>query len=130
MEPTDRIDDLEARLREARDRFESPADPPDEDRAMRILREGFGPTVWIYVEGRTGGRMVQFSPEEFSRLERLMNEWLALYARCYGAEIESEATLRTAAEALVETHNVRDVAQLLTNVPSRTDERNGDHESG
>ena len=119
----ERIDDLETHLRETRERFDPPEEPPDEECAMQILREGVGPTVWTYVEGRTGGRMTQFSPEEFERLERTMNGWLALYARCYGEEIDTEVTIRTAAEALVDTHNIRDVAQVLTHVPPREQKR-------
>lgn len=84
---------------------------------MAILREGFGPTVSLYVECRTGGRAVRFDEDEFAELQRAMNEWLELYAACYGREIDADHTVRTAAEALLDTENVHDVARLLTGVP-------------
>ena len=37
-----------------------------------------------------------------------------------GVDIDAGFTVRTAAELLLETRNVRDVAQLLTDVPERT----------
>lgn len=119
MDHVARIDELEESLRAHRDRFDPPADPPDEEQADTLLRDGFGPAVWVYVEGRTGGRMVQFTPEQHERLERTMNGWLELYARCYGREIDTEFTVRKAAELLIETRNVHDTAQLLTDVPAR-----------
>jgi hypothetical protein len=115
----DRIDALAERAGRDRDAFEPPADPPDEELAMDYLREGFGPAVSLYVEARTGGNRVRFSPERFDRLERAMNDWLELYTRCHGVEIDARFTVREAAELLVETRNVRDVAQLLTHVPER-----------
>ncbi|MFC7057100.1 hypothetical protein [Halovenus salina] len=48
-----------------------------------------------------------------------MNDWLALYTACYGVDTEPDVTLRVAAELLVDTHNIRDVAQILTGVPER-----------
>jgi len=103
--------------------FEAPADPPDEDRAMELLREGVGPAVSLYVEARTGGMMVHFPPDEYRALEGAMNDWLELYAACYGVEIDANVTVREAAELLIDTHNIRDVAQILTGVPERTPER-------
>jgi len=94
-------------------------DPPDDDRAMELLREGLGPTVALYCEARTGGTMVRFSEREFERLQGALNEWLVAYAACYGADIQADFTIRKAAELLIETHNIRDVAQLLTDVPER-----------
>lgn len=99
--------------------FEPPAEPPDEGRAMEILREGVGPAVSLYVEARTGGRNVHFPPDEYQALESSMNDWLALYTACYGVDTEPDVTLRVAAELLVDTHNIRDVAQILTGVPER-----------
>ena len=113
----DRIDDLARTAEQRRAAFDPPPDPPDEERAMAILREGFGPTVSLYVECRTGGRAVRFGEAEFDRLQRAMNTWLELYAACYGAEIDADHTVRTAAEALLDTENVRDVARVLTDVP-------------
>jgi hypothetical protein len=73
----------------------------------------------VYVEARTGGRLVRFSPAEFDLLHAALNGWLALYTRCYGVETDPDVTIREAAEVLLETHNVRDTAQLLTHVPER-----------
>lgn len=104
---------------EDREAFESPATPPDEQRATELLREGFGPAVWVYVEGHTGGRNRQFGRAELALLERAMNDWLELYARCYGVELDAHFSVREAAKLLVETRNVRETAQLLTRVPKR-----------
>ena len=98
---------------------ENPPDPPDREAAMTYLREGAGPAIWTYVDGRTGGDFVHFSPAEFEALEEAMNRWLECYSVCYGVEIEASFTLREAAELLLETRNIRDVAQLLTGVPAR-----------
>jgi hypothetical protein len=114
-----RIDDLAAAARDAREEFVDPADPPDDDEALRVVREGFGPTVSVFVEVRTGGRSVHLPPQPYERLEGAMNDWLALYGRCYGVELDADFGLRTAAQLLVDTHNARDVAQILTGVPSR-----------
>lgn len=111
-----RIDELAASARRDRAAFEPPADPPDEARAMRYLREGFGPAVWCYVDARTDG-FDYIDPDTFDRLEGAMNDWLELYACCYGVDVEADVTVRTAAELLVETHNVRDTARALTHVP-------------
>ena len=114
----DRIDDLAASARADHAAFEPPAETPDEERAMGYLRDGFGQAVWCYVDARTNG-FDHIDPDDFSALEDAMNRWLALYARCYGYEIEADVTIRKAAELLLETHNVRDTAQVLTHVPDR-----------
>lgn len=113
-----RIDALAERARRDRASFEPPPDPPDEARASAYLREGVGPAVAVYVEGRTG-EWVRFDPDAFARLERAMNDWLACYAGCYGVELDPQFTLRTAAEALLDTHDIHDVARVLTGVPTR-----------
>lgn len=119
-EYADRIAALARRARRARETFVPPADPPDEERALECLREGFGPTVALYVEARTGGGdPVAFSGGEFDALERAVNDWLELYAACHGVAIDAEFTVREAATLLVQTHDVRDTAQLLTRVPER-----------
>ncbi len=64
-----RIDALAERARADRAAFERPDDPPDEERAMHFLRNGVGPALAVYVEGRTGD-WVRFEPESFARLER------------------------------------------------------------
>ena len=111
-------------LRERADRhvrtFEPPSDPPNPDEAMTYLRDGAGPAVSLYVEARTGGNMVHFPPDHYHALEGAMNDWFELYAWCYGADLEADFVLRTAAEALLDTHNIHDVARILTGVPERT----------
>jgi len=116
---TERIRDLAARAERDRAAFEPPADPPDEEVAMDYLREGAGPAVSLFVEARTGQHMIRFPPEEYHALEGAMNEWFELYAACYGVEMEADFALREAADLLLDTHNIRDVAQLLTHVPER-----------
>ncbi len=96
------------------------------DAAESYLRDGAGQAIWLYVEARTGGRLVPFSPFELTALERAMNCWLECYTRCYGVELEAEFTVREAAELLVQTRNVDDVGQLLTGVPSRDHGAAGD----
>ena len=117
---SDRIERLAARAAADLERFEAPAEPPEAERALGYLREGFGEAVLCYVDARTG-EWDRIDPEEFDRLEGAMNTWLELYAACYGVDLESDASIRTAAELLLETHDIGDVAQLLTHVPARTD---------
>jgi hypothetical protein len=114
-----RIDELAASAQADRESFSPPEDPPAPERAMGYLRDGFGKAVWCYVDARTDG-FDQIDPEEFDALEGAMNDWLELYARCYGQDIVAAFTVREAAEVLLETHNVRDTAQVLTHVPART----------
>jgi hypothetical protein len=116
----ERISDLAASARRDREAFEPPDDPPDDERAMTYLREGFGQAVWCYVDARTNG-FDHIDPADFSALEDAMNRWLELYARCYGREIDADVPIRQAAELLLETHNVADTAQVLTHVPGRSD---------
>jgi hypothetical protein len=116
---TQRIRTLADEVTADREEFDPPADPPDEEQAMSYLREGAGPAVSLYVEARTGGTMVHFPPDDYHTLEGAMNSWLELYAACYGVELDAEFTIREAAELLVDTHNIQDVAQILTGVPER-----------
>ena len=112
-----RIDALSRRAHEDESSFRSPTDPPDVDRARSYLRSGAGQAIALYVYLRTGGRLYAFSRSEFERLERAMNTWFELYAACYGADIVSETSLRTAAEAFVDTEDITAVAQTVTGVP-------------
>ncbi|SIR09614.1 hypothetical protein SAMN05421858_1400 [Haladaptatus litoreus] len=116
-EHRDRIADLANRAQADRKSFDPPENPPDEERAVSILRSGVGDVVSVYVEGRTG-EFVRFDEWEMTRLEQALNDWLALYARCYGHEIETEFTVREVAELVVKTHNIHDTVQLLTRIPS------------
>ncbi|MCU4741718.1 hypothetical protein OB955_17440 [Halobacteria archaeon AArc-m2/3/4] len=102
--------------RDHRDFDPAEASPAD---VTNYLQEGAGQAIWLYVEARTGGRLVPFSEAELSALQDAMNTWLELYARCYGVDLEAEFTVREAAELLVDTRNIRDTAQLLTRVPGR-----------
>ena len=112
-----RIAALERRYERDRARF----DPRDADPSTgaSYLREGAGQAIHLYVEARTGDRLACFSEAELEALERSMNGWFELYARCHGVELEAAFTVREAAELYVRTHNVFDVAQLLTRVPKR-----------
>ena len=114
-----RIHDLADRATKDCAAFEEPSDPPDEEQAMEFLQDGVGPAVSLYVEARTGGLMVHFPPDEYHALEGAINDWLELYAACYGVDVDANVTVREAAELLVDTHNIKDVAQILTGVPDR-----------
>ncbi|WP_458187100.1 hypothetical protein [Haladaptatus sp. NG-WS-4] len=116
-EHRDRIADLADRARADRESFDPPADPPDEERALSYLRDGVGDVVAVYVDGRTG-EFARFDGSEMADLERALNDWLALYARCYGHDIETDVTVREVAEMVVKTHDIYDAVQLLTHVPS------------
>jgi hypothetical protein len=94
-------------------------DPPDEQRATELLREGVGPTVSLYCEARTGDSWERFDEAQFQQLQATLDRWLGLYAACYGVELSGSHSIRTAAELLVDTHNIRDVAAVLTGVPDR-----------
>ena len=83
------------------------------------LHEGAGQAIWVYLESRTGGRLVRFSQAEFDALEGALHTWLELYAACHGVEMDVDVSMRTAAEALLETRNIEDTAQILTGVPPR-----------
>ncbi|USZ68853.1 hypothetical protein NGM10_03735 [Halorussus salilacus] len=114
----ERIADLADRAREDREAFDPPDDPPDDERALRYLREGVGDAVAVYVEARTG-EFVPLDAAEMALLERALNDWLELYARCHGRDIDAAFTLREIAELVVDTRDLTDTAQLLTGVPAR-----------
>jgi len=119
---TDHWEDIAALARaagEARESFEPPEDPPAEDRALEFLREGAGPAIMVYVDARTGEDWTRFPDVEHSLLRRSMNDFLELYARCYGREVECEFSLREAAEALLDTEDLAATARTLTKVPPR-----------
>jgi hypothetical protein len=115
----ERISDLAERATAAREAFVPPEDPPDERRATEFLRNGVGPAIAIYVEARTGDEWTRFPDVEHSLLKRSLNDFLELYALCYGRDLECEFSVREAAETMLQTHNVKDTAQLLTKVPPR-----------
>ncbi len=113
----DRIRRLHLRARQVEASLD--ADPPDEALAADVLRLGVGPTVALYCEARTGDDAYRFGEWEFSRLQSTLDRWLACYAACYGVDLEGSYSLRTAAELLVDTHDARTVATVLTGVPDR-----------
>lgn len=117
-----RITELAARASDDRERFDPPPDPPDEQQALEYLVDGAGQAVALYIEARTG-EMVRFDEAEFASLERAMNDWLELYAACYGVDIDASFTVREAAELLVDTYSIHETAQLLTRVPDRPTDR-------
>lgn len=110
-----RIETLATRARADRAAFDPPADPPDEERALAYLRDGAGEAVGLYVEARVDG-FVHVPPEAYDDLEDAMNTWLELYAACHGVDIDADFTVRTAAELLLETHDITDTAAMLTRV--------------
>ncbi|WP_276300632.1 hypothetical protein [Halorussus lipolyticus] len=117
-----RIEVLAEQARDDRRAFDPPDDPPDEERAVEFARDGVGEVVSVYVEARTG----EFAPldsDEMAAMERAVNDWLALYARCHGREIDPDCTVRAAAEAVIETRDVVESARLLTGVPDRDADR-------
>ncbi len=108
----DRIDRLAAQAR----RWDSEVDVTgsDVETADEIVCEGLGPLVSLYVEHRTGDTMTGFSKDEYVSLERSLNRMLEAYCRCFGCDLELDYTMREAAELLVETHDARAVAEVLT----------------
>lgn len=116
----ERVATLADRASRHRRQFTSIEDPPDEERALRYLREGVGEVVAVYIDARTGaGPPTVIAPDSFDRLENALNEWLELYAACYGRDIDAAFTVREAAEVLIATHDLQDVARLLTKIPPR-----------
>ncbi|MFC7068368.1 hypothetical protein [Halobaculum lipolyticum] len=93
-----------------------PADTPDAAAATDAARDGLGPVVARYIEARTG-RLERLSADGLGRLDRACNDWLAVYARCHGVDCDPGVPVRTAAETLVDTHDVVATARLLTGVP-------------
>ncbi|NHX35186.1 MULTISPECIES: hypothetical protein [Halolamina] len=91
-------------------------DDPNEQRALEAARDGLGPVVACYVEARTGDDPPRFSAREHRLLRRATRDWLECFARCHGVDHDSDATVRSAAEVLLETHDVVAVAELLTGV--------------
>ncbi|PSQ32744.1 hypothetical protein BRD11_06390 [Halobacteriales archaeon SW_12_69_24] len=115
---SDRVAELSERARRDRVAFEAPSDPPDEAAALEFLTDGVGDVVALYIQARTG-ETVRFDDAEFALLERALNDWLELYAACYGTDLEGAYSVREAAELVVDTHSIRETAVLLTHVPDR-----------
>ena len=112
----ERIDELVRKAEADQVDFCWPADPPAVDRAMEYLTEGAGQVIVLYAHLRTGGRNYPFSPDEFAALEWAMNTWFRLHAACLGERIDPNVSLRTAAEAFVDTEDIVAVAATVTGV--------------
>ena len=115
---SDRVAELSERARRDRVAFDAPSDPPDEEAALEFLTDGVGEVVALYIQARTGEK-VRFDDAEFALLERALNDWLELYAACYGTDLDGAYSVREAAELVVDTHSIRETAVLLTHVPDR-----------
>jgi len=115
---SDRVAELSERARRDRVAFDAPSDPPDEEAALEFLTDGVGDVVALYIQARTG-ETVRFDDAEFALLERALNDWLELYAACYGTDLDGAYSVREAAELVVDTHSIRETAVLLTHVPDR-----------
>ncbi|MDS0284143.1 hypothetical protein [Haloarcula onubensis] len=113
----DRIRELDAHAREFATVLDP--DPPDDELAADVVRLGVGPTVALYCEARTGADWHRFERQQFRRLQATFDRWLACYGACYGVDLSGSYSLRTAAELLVDTHDARAVAAVLTGVPGR-----------
>ncbi|WP_435074192.1 hypothetical protein [Halorubrum sp. HHNYT27] len=85
-----------------------------EEAALVAARDGLGPVVGAYVEARTAEEPVWLSGRELDRLHGATSDWLAVYARCRGVDADPDVTVREAAELLIDTHDITDVAALLT----------------
>ena len=96
-----------------------------EERATAAARDGLGPVVALYVEARTVPDGVRFSQREMELLHCATNDWLSVYAACYGVDVDPDFTVREAAELLVDTHDIRETAALLTKIPDRVHGGNG-----
>lgn len=127
-DPARRIDRLFEIARREQAAVDGSVDPDEHDSqfdpekcAMRYLRGGLWPTIETYIDVVSGGGRLDEDVHE--RHEKTLNIWLKLYARCYGVEIDPEIPVRQAAALFVDTHNINDTAQLLTDVPDRARER-------
>ena len=48
-----------------------------------------------------------------------MNGWLEIYARYHGEDIEANFSIREASLLFLETHDIQDVAEMLTKIPKK-----------
>lgn len=84
---------------------------------LSAARDGLGPVLAVYVKARSSDEPVRFSGTELDLLHRATNDWLVVYARQRGVDVDPDATVREAAELLVDTHDVVDVAAQLVGLP-------------
>ncbi|MCL9814615.1 hypothetical protein [Natranaeroarchaeum aerophilus] len=127
----ERIERLAERARQERQGFDPPETTPAPERAQQFLQEGVGELVSLYIDGRSGGDFARFSEHEWDLLHRALDDWLQLYARCYGRRLERGFQIRTLAELVIDTHNLHDAVMMATKVPSREyGETNEDLDTG
>ena len=108
----ERVAELSERARRDREAFEPPTEPPDEEAALQYLTEGAGQVVALYIETRTD-EMFRFDDAQFALLERALNDWLELYAACYGTDLEGAYSVREALseETYIEGESIADVVE-------------------
>ena len=77
---SDRIEILEGELRREIERNYS-SGLVEWDYALDCLMIGFGPAIAMYIEARIKGKLIPITPEQFERIESIMNGWLEIYAK-------------------------------------------------
>ena len=87
--------------------------------ALECLMMGFGPVIAMYIEARIKGKLIPITPEQFERIESIMNGWLEIYAKYHGEDIEANFSIREASLLFLETHDIQDVAEMLTKIPKK-----------
>ncbi len=122
-EHRERIERLAERARRERETFDPPATVPAPKRGQQYLQDGVGELVSLYIDGRSGGSFAAFSEREWELLHRALDDWLQLYARCYGQELERGFQIRTLTELVLDTHNLHDAVVMATKVPDPKRER-------
>ncbi|HII51315.1 MAG TPA: hypothetical protein HA321_00175 [Halobacteriales archaeon] len=115
---SDRIEILEGELRREIERNYS-SGLVEWDSALDCLMIGFGPAIAMYIEARIKGKLIPITPEQFERIESIMNGWLEIYAKYYGEDIEANFSIREASLLFLETHDIQDVAEMLTKIPKK-----------
>ncbi len=115
---SDRIEILEGELRREIERNYS-SRLVEWDSALDCLMIGFGPAIAMYIEARIKGKLIPITPEQFERIESIMNGWLEIYAKYYGEDIEANFSIREASLLFLETHDIQDVAEMLTKIPKK-----------
>ncbi|MFC7115870.1 hypothetical protein ACFQH2_14190 [Natronoarchaeum sp. GCM10025703] len=88
-EHRERIERLAGRARRERETFAPPTTVPAPEQGQEYLRDGVGELVSLYIDGRSGGKFAAFSEREWELLHRALDDWLQLYARCYGRELNA-----------------------------------------
>ena len=116
-EHRERIERLAERARRDRETFEPPTPVPAPEQGQQYLQDGVGELVSLYIDGRSGGNFAAFSEREWELLHRALDDWLQLYARCYGQELERGFQIHTLTELVVDTHNLHDAVVMATKVP-------------